>query len=88
MSFNLSFPSSDKKLFEWSNVQYLTTGIMRSATKEDIGLFKCMHGEEMMQKCRELSAKVSQPFFFFVRSCIVTGCVCVGTSHPPERKAD
>ena len=34
---------------------------MRSATKEDIGLFKCMHGEHMIRMCRELSAKVSQP---------------------------
>ena len=38
----------------------MSTGLMRAATKEDIMKFKCMHGEEMMHKCREFSAKVSQ----------------------------
>ena len=38
----------------------LSTGLLRAATREDILKFKCMHAEQMMHKCKEFSAKVSQ----------------------------
>ena len=65
---------------------YDTTGIMRSATKEDIGLFKCMHGEEMVRMCRELSAKVSQPFCSSLTQKVYCYWVCVGVYLSPSRK--
>jgi len=38
----------------------LSIGLLRAATREDILKFKCMHAEQMMHKCKEFSAKVSQ----------------------------
>ena len=41
----------------------LSTGLIRAATREDIIKFKCMQREQMMHKCKEFSAKVSQSVY-------------------------
>ena len=38
----------------------LSTGLLRAATREDLLKYKCLHGEQIMHKCKEFSAKVSQ----------------------------
>ena len=62
----------------------LPTGLLRAATREDIIKFKCMHGEQMIRKCKEFSAEVSHYQLWRPAACLSvdSSYLCV-----PEREA-
>ena len=60
----------------------LSTGLIRAATREDIIKFKCMQREQMMHKCKEFSAKVSQSVYqMWELSDKPAACLSVENSH-------